>query len=324
VTDSDVENYTQIKTDLDELRNLVEKSELWVYKQKKGEETKKSKKADKKSESKTFTEEKGSPIDLDLGPKIDKHATENYKTIKAILIRLTLLCVHKTSEPCVKRSRKHEQRLLRNMSAYSVVMELLQIPYDKHSDIRMKELMKLAHEFLQAFCLCNQPNQALLHQSLDLFLTSGILETQTCIAIFQDNETLANEVTDNVIQHFVHSIETSGRHVDYLRFLQSVVKAENQYIRKTQDMVMGELVNVGEEVLLFYNDRVSFQTLISLMQSEEYRNDASSVLNYHINLVQLLALCTEGKNVYTEIKCHSLLPLDDISGSSHTRTAYQR
>ena len=38
----------------------------------------------------------------------------------------------------------------------------------------MKELMKLAHEFLQAFCLGNQQNQALLHQSLDLFLTSGV------------------------------------------------------------------------------------------------------------------------------------------------------
>lgn len=73
-----------------------------------------------------------------------------------------------------------------------------------------------------------------------------------------------------------------------------------------------QLVNVGEEVLLFYNDRQSFQTLVSHMQSEEMRNDENSVLNYHINLVQLLALCTEGKNVYTEIKCHSLLPLDDI------------
>ena len=73
-----------------------------------------------------------------------------------------------------------------------------------------------------------------------------------------------------------------------------------------------QLVNVGEEVLLFYNDRMSFQNLIALMQSEEQRNDENSPLNYHINLVQLLALCTEGKNVYTEIKCHSLLPLDDI------------
>ena len=33
---------------------------------------------------------------------------------------------------------------------------------------------------------------------------------------------------------------------------------------------------------------------------------------YHIELVKLLACCTMGKNVFTEIKCHSLLPLDDV------------
>ena len=54
-------------------------------------------------------------------------------------------------------------------------------------------------------------------------------------------------------------------------------------------------------------------TLIDLMRSERHRADDRSPLQYHIHLVQLLALCTEGKNVYTEIKCHSLLPLDDIT-----------
>lgn len=73
-----------------------------------------------------------------------------------------------------------------------------------------------------------------------------------------------------------------------------------------------QLVNVGEEVLLFYNDKSSFQLFVDLMRSERHRFDQASPLTYHINLVQLLALCTEGKNVYTEIKCHSLLPLDDI------------
>lgn len=34
VSDSDVESYKQIKTDLDALRLLVEKSELWVFKAK--------------------------------------------------------------------------------------------------------------------------------------------------------------------------------------------------------------------------------------------------------------------------------------------------
>ena len=32
VSNEDVDNYKQIKSDLDELRLLVEKSELWVYK----------------------------------------------------------------------------------------------------------------------------------------------------------------------------------------------------------------------------------------------------------------------------------------------------
>ena len=68
-----------------------------------------------------------------------------------------------------------------------------------------------------------------------------LLETQTCTSIFKDNVMLANEITDNVVQHFVRAIETNGRHVQYIKFLQTVVKAENQYIRKTQDMVMAEV-----------------------------------------------------------------------------------
>ena len=32
ISANDVENYKQIKADLDDLRNIVEKSELWVYK----------------------------------------------------------------------------------------------------------------------------------------------------------------------------------------------------------------------------------------------------------------------------------------------------
>lgn len=73
-----------------------------------------------------------------------------------------------------------------------------------------------------------------------------------------------------------------------------------------------QLVNSGEDVLVFYNDRASFQTLIQMMRSERDRMDENSPLMYHIHLVELLAVCTEGKNVYTEIKCNSLLPLDDI------------
>ncbi|XP_064633177.1 inositol 1,4,5-trisphosphate receptor-like isoform X3 [Lineus longissimus] len=331
VSSSDVENYKQIKADLDDLRSRVEKSELWVYKTNLGEGgSKKKKKGDsgedgkgdgkkkdkdkdkdkKKPQTLGSIGEQGSAIDLDLGPSIDLNAAKNYKMIKEILLRLTKLCVQDMTSG--RKPRKHEQRLLRNMGAHGVVLELLQIPYEKSTDTRMHEVMRLAHEFLQSFCLGNHSNQSLLHKSLHLFLTPGLLEAQTARAIFLDNVQLCNEVTEKVVQHFVHCIETHGRHVQYLRFLQTIVKAEGSFIRKCQDMVMAELVNVGEEVLLFYNDKASFQMLIELMQSERHRMDESSPLMYHINLVKLLACCTEGKNVYTEIKCHSLLPLDDI------------
>ena len=73
----------------------------------------------------------GSAIDLDLGPPIDAAHAKNYKSIKEILLRLIRLCVQEAHG--AKKPRKHEQRLLRNMGAHQVVLELLQIPYDKVS-----------------------------------------------------------------------------------------------------------------------------------------------------------------------------------------------
>ena len=72
------------------------------------------------------------------------------------------------------------------------------------------------------------------------------------------------------------------------------------------------MVNVGDEVLIFYNDKASRAELLGLMRSERERMDEASKLRYHMELVNLLSNCTEGKNASTEIQCHSLLPLDDI------------
>lgn len=60
-------------------------------------------------------------------------------------------------------------------------------------------------------------------------------------SIFQNNLTLCQELKESVVQHFVHLIETHGRHVQYLKFLQTIAKAEGQYIRKCQDLVMQEV-----------------------------------------------------------------------------------
>nr|XP_031541977.1 LOW QUALITY PROTEIN: inositol 1,4,5-trisphosphate receptor type 1 [Vicugna pacos] len=302
VTSQDVDNYKQIKQDLDQLRSIVEKSELWVYKGQGPDEAMDG--ASGENEHKK-TEEGNNK-----SQRHESTSSYNYRVVKEILIRLSKLCVQESAS--VRKSRKQQQRLLRNMGAHAVVLELLQIPYEKAEDTKMQEIMRLAHEFLQNFCAGNQQNQALLHKHINLFLNPGILEAVTMQHIFMNNFQLCSEINERVVQHFVHCIETHGRNVQYIKFLQTIVKAEGKFIKKCQDMVMAELVNSGEDVLVFYNDRASFQTLIQMMRSERDRMDENSPLMYHIHLVELLAVCTEGKNVYTEIKCNSLLPLDDI------------
>ncbi|CAL9697413.1 unnamed protein product [Knipowitschia caucasica] len=298
VSEQDVKNYKQIKSDLDQLRLTVEKSELWVEKS--------SELGARPSKEQTIEEVVLSPVqDGDHKPQIDCNKGNNYNIVKEILMRLSTMCNPN------KKSRVQQQRLLKNMGAHTVVLDLLQIPYEQ-TDEKMNNIMKLAHTFLQNFCRGNPQNQVLLHKHLNLFLTPGLLETETMRHIFMDNYQLCHEISDRVVHHFVHCIETHGRHVQYLRFLQTIVRADGKFVKKCQDKVMTELVNGGEDVLVFYNERSSFPLLLQMMGSERERADEDGALVYHMTLVELLAGCTEGKNVYTELKCHSLLPLDDI------------
>nr|UUA80742.1 intracellular calcium ion channel [Mythimna separata] len=314
VSDADVESYKQIKADLDLLRQSVEKSELWVFN--KGRAV-----LIDEHISLTGTVGPGGAI-LERNASLDnvldtsrtaKHDHNEYKKIKEILQRMIKYCTHGNSGSGESgRPRRHEQRLLRNIGVHNIVLDLLQVPHDE-DDLAMDELLALAHEFLQHFCHGNQQNQAILHKHLDLFLNAGIREAQTVCSIFKDNAALcSHEGNEKVVGHFVHCIESRGRRPEYLHFLQTIVHADTTYIRRSQDLVMQEMVNAGEDVLVFYNDKVSFNNFIQMMRQFRISNEMAEALRYHIQLVKLLTCCTMGKNVYTEIKCHSLLPLDDI------------
>uniref|UniRef100_A0A8C3KMJ0 Inositol 1,4,5-trisphosphate receptor n=1 Tax=Calidris pygmaea TaxID=425635 RepID=A0A8C3KMJ0_9CHAR len=296
ISAQDVENYKVIKSELDKLRTMVEKSELWVDKKgsSKGDSTMEGNKKDKKEHA--ADEEVIAP-----GEK----SSENYQIVKGILERLNKMC------GVGEQVRKKQQRLLKNMDAHKVMLDLLQIPYEK-GDAKMMEILKFTHQFLQKFCAGNQENQALLHKHLNLFLTPGLLEAETMQHIFLNNYQLCSEINETVPQHFIHCVATHGRHVQYLDFLHTIIKAEGKYVKKCQDMIMTELTNAGDDVVVFYNDKASLATLLEMMTAARDGVEENSPLMYHISLVDLLAACAEGKNVYTEIKCTSLLPLEDV------------
>ncbi|RXN34507.1 inositol 1,4,5-trisphosphate receptor type 3 [Labeo rohita] len=301
ISAQDVDNYKHIKRDLDLLRTMVEKSELWVIKKSSsggdGKKDKKDKK-DKKEAAPPSPEE-----DTDTKKQKVEKSNESYQNVKEILERLNKMC----SSGVFKK----QQRLLKNMGAHKVMLDLLQISYDRN-DTKMQEIIKYTHLFLQKFCTGNLENQNLLHKHLNLFLTPGLLEAETMQHIFSNNYQLCSEISESVLHHFIHCLATHGRHIQYLNFLHTIIKAEGKYVKKCQDMIMTELTSAGDDVVVFYNDGTSFDTMVELMtQSREGVKD-DSPLRYHISLVELLAACAEGKNVYTEIKCTSLLPLEDM------------
>lgn len=80
----------------------------------------------------------------------------------------------------------------------------------------------------------------------------------------------------------------------------------------TRTRLPSQLTNAGDDVVVFYNDKASLAHLLDMMKAARDGVEDHSPLMYHISLVDLLAACAEGKNVYTEIKCTSLLPLEDV------------
>ncbi|XP_063309193.1 inositol 1,4,5-trisphosphate receptor type 3 isoform X1 [Pelobates fuscus] len=298
ISTQDVDNYKVIKSELDRLRTMVEKSELWVDK-KVSSGSSSTADGNKKEKKEHVENEEGS------GKPDTEKSSENYQIVKGILERLNKMC------GVGEQVRKKQQRLLKNLDAHKVMLDLLQIPYEK-GDTKMKEILKYTHHFLQKFCAGNPENQALLHKHLSLFLSPGLLEAETMHHIFLNNYLLCSEIHETVLQHFIHCLATHGRHVQYLYFLNTIIKAEGKYIKKCQDMIMTELTNAGDDVVVFYNDKASFALMLEMMAAAREGVEENSPLMYHITLVDLLAACAEGKNVYTEIKCTSLLPLEDV------------
>ncbi|ESN99826.1 hypothetical protein HELRODRAFT_123029, partial [Helobdella robusta] len=287
ITYSDSKNYKQIKCDLEELRLLVEKSELWVTK--------------KKSTNKVLCNNSSIGHHQHPGGHEGQGSSQGHTAPRS----------SQGQRPVQSRSsRAYNQRLLKNLGVHEAMIELLQIQYDKKNDRSMNEIIQLVHIFIQNFCYRNPANQNLIHQNFNLFLSPGILECETACFIYKDNANLCANLSQSTVQHYITCIEKYGRKSEYLKFLQIIVRSETYvYHRKAQDMIMTGLMDSSEEVLHFYTDSSSIQSLVENMKSQIGPLDPRSSLAYHVDLVNLLACCTEGKNVFTEIRCHSLLSL---------------
>ena len=345
VSEDDVNNYNKIKSGLDRLRVLVEQSELWIYKKKDASahskdlaahETIKMNAEDQQSNAKAYIKRLFEKSSIEIskkemrvleefestGPEIEKSAILKYQELYKILHDMIRLCANDENLPngqVIKKPRKNDQRLLKNMGVHNIVLDLTKISYEKKEDKRMRIIMRTAHEFLQNFCYQNPHNQILLHERIDLTnFPSNEWEAATATYIFKDNTTLCNDISERLIQNCIHEIENQNSldesKVSYLEFLQTVCVVEEVEIKKNQDLIIDELVN--SEVLSYWTEKLNADELCSLMQNEFDKFKKISIKNplilFHINMIKLLINCTVGKNTFTEIKCHTIVSIDDI------------
>ena len=67
----------------------------------------------------------------------------------------------------------------------------------------------------------------------------------------------------------------------------------------------------SDDVLKLCNDEKSLQ----MLEESMYRSDEDMLkgYKYHLNLIKLLALCVEGRNGNTILKCQSMITLEDLA-----------
>lgn len=268
---------------------------------------------------------------LNEGPDLNEIALNKYKELFNILDNMIELCVNEsivTDGVLVKKARKNNQRLLRNMGVHLAVLELTKITYEKVEDVRMKIIMSKAHQFLQSFCFENSRNQILLHEKIDFTnYPTNEWEAATMVAIYKDNTNLCNDLNERLVQNFIHALENQNldeSKIAYLEFLQNVCLADGYEIKKNQDMILDELMNsemihlsldknhIEELCDLMKKQTCSSQTLILTKGDLHTELDNDPLVLFNLNLVKVLINCTIGKNTFTEIKSHTILSLEDI------------
>ncbi|UMM28392.1 hypothetical protein L5515_011260 [Caenorhabditis briggsae] len=218
VSNDDVENYRQIDRDLFILKNLTEKSELWVHGDRNHSvETKEVEDKEKTTEYDLHMHQLNTPRAFESRDSMDaviaviNEHYSNFKNESLQLLNRLLINDDRNDEavalqelsdkapliayPLIRqmlvrlkrmcyRDGKPDtmnQQLLKNMRVYEVVLEFISVPHDKKHDHEMMKLITLSHEFLRDFCKANKENQSRLYKfiSYEKDAKEGMLRVET-------------------------------------------------------------------------------------------------------------------------------------------------
>ena len=304
VSEDDVALFKSIQGNLDELKVLVERGNI-------------AKPDEKKSELKRGISEAGrTASEAEHGRSVDESLASR---AEEILQHLTHLCVKDGTYDAA--TRQHNMMLLRNLEAHEVAMELVQ-SVTSEKDCKLSHTTLAALTFLKMFVQDSTQNQQLMSKWVPWFqkLLRSVDEPRPIVtvitAIYEHNLDLCRTIRGSTIEAFISALQVRGRDPMYLHFLKKIMKPDplsTLALPNVQNLVLTALESADEGVITLFDDAASFQTLIKLMVAHSHEQKEQKELTYHVELVELLAICTEGRNLDTEIRCQSILSMETVA-----------
>ena len=213
--------------------------------------------------------------------------------------------------------KEQYQTLMMNLDAHGVGLSFFKLKLGKSKE--HVAARATVHKFFQVFTMDNKSIQSNLVEHLNIFtdqVTLSLDASKTLVAIFKDNLALCERLDSDEIAAILNALHTHGRSIETMTLLQLLVKPSGTCLNNVATMVIDSLGSAGcEDLLLLYHFEAGKMRFTRLMQEAMDAGPGSddyNELQYHVALIKLLAICTEGKNLDTERTCQSFLPLDDV------------
>eukprot|EP00605_Chrysophyceae_sp_TOSAG23-4_P000595 GSChrysophyteH1.ASY1.ANO1.672.1 assembled CDS len=225
------------------------------------------------------------------------------------------------------------QDILRNLGMFDVCVKIIQLldgidPHNPNSEQsrNTRTLALEASELLYWFTLGNAENQALAYKHITFFMKhidGKVMLHKVLEAIFKNNEFLMKSIPKQYIYDCIDMIITTGRFMQYLSLLGSIVAAGEKNMIDNQYEIIRILASPNniKKVLLYFvpTSHPEYQKKVKAMGAAAHKKDVSvddlpSDLAYHLNLMSLLSGCTVGRDNMTtiEAKVQSMYSFVDV------------
>lgn len=196
------------------------------------------------------------------------------------------------------------------------------------NDMR-RNMFKTVYRFLGALARGNEQAQEKLHPLVGVFSDhlgiEGLPVSTTIGEIFRNNPTLLTQVKTRFLGRFVELIHKHGREARWMQVLKVFLQIDGRPFKRCQDLIVNLLMEDttvldmdcdfttrrNSEALRFDDWRKGMSRR-DLMRRREQQMEHGSLLKYHASCVEVLSMCSAGKNPTAKAMVSSFVSLNQI------------